>query len=70
MQLAPSIIVCSMTGNNAVSGGFIADSDDEVQPSAVTGRAGQRRAPVATQRSSLPLGGTSQLTGKSWGAPQ
>ena len=63
----------SVTGSDAVRGGFIADSDDEVQPGAVTGRVGRRRAPGATQRSSLPLnshGGTSQLTAKSWGAPQ
>ncbi|KAL3143519.1 hypothetical protein ABBQ38_002323 [Trebouxia sp. C0009 RCD-2024] len=61
-------------GSAAVGSGFIADSDDEVQPgAAVTGRVGRRRAPGLTQRSSLPLnshGGASQLTAKSWGAPQ
>lgn len=57
----------------ANGGGFIADSDDEVQPAPVTGRAGRRRTLGVSQRSGLPLnsqGGTSQLTAKSWGAPQ
>lgn len=65
--------MCSATGSSAVAGGFIADSDDEVPAGASTGRGGRRRAPGLTQRSSLPSsshGGASQLTAKSWGAPQ
>ena len=57
----------------AGAGGFIADSDDEVQAAPPVGRAGRRRTVGASQRSGVPLSsqvGTSQLTGKSWGAPQ
>lgn len=54
--------------------GFIVDSDDEAQPAPQTGRAGRRRAAAGiSQRSGLALNsqaGTSQLTARSWGAPQ
>ena len=72
LQIVSNIRLC-VTGSEAVNGGgFIADSDDEVQAAAPAGRAGRRRPPGVTPRSGLPLNsqGTSQLTAKSWGAPQ
>lgn len=74
LQLRSHRYLC-VTGSQTPigGGGFIVDSDDEAQAAPQVSRAGRRRLVGVSQRSGLPLSsqaGTSQLTSKSWGAPQ